>query len=198
MIKEITQTTRDKMYTYVRMSSDDTIIGATMTHVESDIFVEDDYFAETSLHIDLVNTCEESGNIEVLPMKKLSKPEEVSKFDYYNDIVSDAEMIAELVVYKNTMKFKPNFIMCSSAWLPILRFSEHFKMSPPQPVVGPYIAGTYKQLPVIVTPVFDKGEMMWGVNDKMTPGVVTFINEEEKICNKIANPSNFVLIKLED
>ena len=198
MIYDITQTTKDKIYTYVRMSTDGAMIGATMTSVEPDVFVEDDYFAERSLHTELLKTCEESGNVEVLPMRKLSKLEDVSKFDYYNYIVSEAELIANMNVYKNTMKFKPNFIICSSAWLPIFSFTEQFKLNPPQIANGPYIAGHYKELPVIVNPIFDKGDMLWGVNDKMTPGVVTFINEENKICNKIVNSSNFVLVKLED
>ena len=40
--------------------------------------------------------------------------------------------------------------------------------------------------------------MLWGVNDEYIPGIVTFINEEDKICNKIVNTSHFMLLKIED
>lgn len=61
-----------------------------------------------------------------------------------------------------------------------------------------YIAGSYKDIPVLVSPVLNKGEMLWGVNEDKASSVLTFINEEDHVCSKVVDPTSLLLMKLKD
>lgn len=200
MIKEITHPTRKGRYNYVAVYKQSNLLTTKIAYVEPDTFVDDDFKAETLLLTSLQELCKENGNVETLAIRRTAIPEGVSKVEHYNNILEEAEQMSMISIYKNTLRFRPNYVICSSDWYPILAFSEHFKMNKDAGVAhGTYCCGTYKDiLPVLISPSLNDGEMLWGVNDEYIPGIVTFINKEGKICNKITNTSHFVLIKLED
>ena len=200
MIKEITQTSIKDRYNYVILQKSSDLITTKIGYTEPDIFVDDDYRAEEALFTNLKDLCKEKGNLETLTIRRTVIPEEISKVEHYNNILKEAEQVAMMSIYKNTMRFRPNYVICSSDWYPIFRLSNQFKINKEAGVVhGTYLCGTYKDiLPVFISPSFTNREMLWGVNDQYIPGIVTFINYEDKICNKVANDSHFVLVKLED
>lgn len=200
MIKEIASITRKCRYDYVAMQQSSNLLTTKIAYVEPDNFVDDDFKAETLLLTSLQELCKETGNVETLAIRRTAIPEGVSKVEHYNNILEEAEQMSMMSIYKNTMRFRPNYVICSSDWFPILALSKHFKMSKDVAVAhGTYCCGIYKDnIPVFIAPSLSDREMIWGVNDENSPGIVTFINEEDKICNKIANDSHFVLLKLED
>lgn len=200
MINEIVHLTRKHRYNYVAVQKSSDLLTTKIAYVEPDTFVDDDFKAETLLLTSLQELCKEKGNVETLAIRRTAIPEGVSKIEHYNNILEEAEQVSMMSIYKNTMRFRPNYVICSSGWYPILALSEHFKMNKDVGVIhGTYCCGIYKDiLPVFISPSLNDREMLWGVNDENIPGIVTFINEEDKICNKIANTSHFVLLKLED
>lgn len=199
MIKEITKITRDNKCVYATMENNGVILTPKLTSIEPDIFVEDDFSAEYTLIKDIIKACEETGNVEISEFKKKSIPEELEKFEYYDVIVKMTHEVAKMIIYKNTRRFFPNYIICDSSWLPTIAFNSDFKLNKDKgPITGTYLTGTYQDMPVFVSPVLSYGEILFGVNNDSTPGIITFINEENKVCNKIASPGHFALIKLED
>ncbi len=164
-----------------------------MTTVEPDTFVEDDYNADWKLLEDIVRLCDS----ETLYIRK-TVPESCSKFEHYNNIICEAEEVAGMKVFMSTKRFRPNYVICSSDMFPIFNFSYDYKLrESDEPIHGTYLSGMYKDFPVLVSPVLKRGEMIWGVNDETAPGVITF-TKDNKVCHKIVNINNFVMLKLED
>ena len=58
----------------------------------------------------------------------------------------------------------PNYVLVSSALLPVLSFIPGFTSAPAGQVNGPYFAGTLDGLKVFVTPNIDAGKFVVGVN----------------------------------
>ena len=199
MINEISQITEDSKCMCVVMESlsDPMSITPKMITVEPDEFVDRGFDEEESLTTRIVEACKAAGNVEVLSQHR-TLPEGWSKFQYYNSVVDESEALANAVIYKNTKRFRPNFIMMSSDLLPVFVFTRHFEQNPCIRLNGIYIAGKYRNLPVLVSPTLDRGQMIWGVNETLSSGVVTFVNNEGKVCNKIVSPDHLVLIKFED
>jgi hypothetical protein len=198
MIKEITKVTTDSKYTcVVHQSVDESALTVTMTSIEPDIFVEDDVSADIALHEALVKACENSNQVQMIALRR-SLPAAVSKVEHYNNIIDESELLAQAFIFKRTKRLMPNYVIITADIFPLFSFHRDFKVNSAAQINGPYCCGTYKDMPVIVSPFLNRGEMLWGVNDETTPGVVTFVNTENKVCNKIVNYSNFVMCKLED
>ena len=197
MIKEIAAVTDKDKYTCVRTLSQDDAdkynLSVVTLHIEPDTFVDDDFSAEVTLVGKLVGL-HESEHLNI----RWQIPEGRSKFEHYNDIISEAEEVACMKLFMNTKRFRPNYVIVSSDMVPIFHFCYDYKPSEVDWTTPcTYVAGTYRDLPVLVSQVLTHHEMIWGVNNEITPGVVAFA-KDNKICYKIANPSNFVYLKLED
>ena len=198
MIKEITQIVEDRTsFTGVITKKSDYDITMQMKVIEADEFVDDDYDEEIRLTTKIVEACEESGNVNILPLRR-SIPAEFSKSAHYTDIVEVAELLAETSLFQSTRRFRPNYLLISSDLLPVLLFHREFTIEPCIKINGIYVAGKYKNLPVLVSPTLDRGQMIWGVNETNASAIYTFINKEGKVCNKIASPDHLTMIKLED
>lgn len=202
MIKEVSQVTDKSTYTYVvtKLSTDDpNSITAVMTTAEPDIFVEDDYVADWQLVEDIKNTCVTANNVEALTIKK-TIPADTTKVEHYSNIMAEAYELASARIYMNTKRFVPTYIIAASDLSPVLDFCSadgSYVRNADKPDEGTVVWGWYRDLPVIVSYKMNPGEMIWGVNHDLAPGVITF-TKDTKVCNKIANPDNFVLLKLED
>jgi hypothetical protein len=202
MIKEISQVTNKSSYTYVvtKQSADyPDSISAVMTSVEPDVFIEDDYKADWMLVEDIKNTCISTNHIEILTLKR-TLPVNTSKVEHYSNIMAEAYERASAHIYMNTKRFVPNYIIASSDISPVLEFCRadgSYIRNANMPYEGTVVWGWYRDLPVIVSYKMNPGEMIWGANHELTPGIITFV-ADKKVCNKIANTDNFVLIKLED
>lgn len=199
MVKEITQVTKDSKCWCVLTESDPAgmTLSTKMVEIEADEFVDDDLDEEIRLTTKLVETCEEAGNVNTLPVRRRIQ-ENISKSKHYSDIVEVAELLAETSLYQNTKRFRSNYIMISSDLLPIFTFHQSFATRLCSKINGIYLAGKYKHLPVLVLPALDRGQMIWGVNETNSSGIYTFVNDEGKVCNKITCPNYFTMIKLED
>lgn len=197
MIKEIAVVTKEPKYTCVVTNPaivlDELSLTATMMTVEPDVFVEDNLSADISLVKEL------AGLHECEPLNiRWRIPDGRSKFEHYNDIVSEAEEVAAMKMFMSTKRFRPNYVIVSSDMIPIFHFCYDYKMSEPDwSAEYTYVAGTYKDILVMTSPALTHHDMIWGVNDERTPGVVAF-TKDNKVCYKTANPSNFVRLRLED
>ena len=100
-------------------------------------------------------------------------PVGVSKRDHYNGFVEVVE-IAKQKIYDATQKFAPNYMVIASNVLPVLALCESFKAAPAGAINGPYFAGTLGSLKVFVTPRFEAGRYVIGVNggDMMSSAAV--------------------------
>jgi hypothetical protein len=106
-------------------------------------------------------------------------PVEVSKFDHYNNIVNEAYLKAASIGAK--------YFIVAANWLPIFNFAADFEMTRTMPIQGSYVAGTYKGLPIIVSPCLGSFEMIYGADAPMPEYDTATID-----MNK------FMFIKLED
>jgi hypothetical protein len=112
--------------------------------------------------------------------------------------MNEAEEVAAMKMFMSTKRFRPNYIIVSSDMVPIFRFCTDFKPCEVDwSTATTYVTGTYRDIPVVVSPVLTHHDMIWGVNDERAPGVVAF-TKDDKVCYKIANLSNFVRLRLED
>ena len=80
----------------------------------------------------------------------------------------------------------------------MLAFTKVYESCTPTKIEGTYKAGMLRNIIVLISPILDKGQMIWGVNNDMSPSIVTFKNKENKICNKIVNNNHFALINIKD
>lgn len=206
MIKEllnelslISNVTRDSRCMSIVHSIDETNITLTAKtiEVESDEFFDDPFDFELSLVTRMKEACEASGNIEDVPQGR-TIPEGRSKFEHYSALTDIMYRLADAHIFKNTKKFRAKYLIMSSDLLPVFVFSPEFKRVPLSKMHGIYVAGLYKNIPVLVSPRLAKGEMIWGVNEKLSSSVLTFINDEDQVCSKVVNPTSLLLMKLKD
>ena len=85
------------------------------------------------------------------------------------------------------MSINATYFIVAANWLPIFSFTTDFEMTRNMPIQGSYVAGTYKGLPIIVSPCLDSFEMICGAEAE-----VPVYNIES------VDVSKFMLIKLED
>lgn len=198
-LKLISNVTRDaKSYT-IRHEVDETgtMLTAKIVEVEPDEFFDDPFDLEVSLITRMKEACEASGNVEDVPQGR-TIPEGRSKFEHYSALTDIMHCLADTHIYKNTKKFRAEYLIMSSDLLPVFVFSPEFKKAPLSKLQGIYVAGLYNNLPVLISPVLDKGEMIWGVNEDKSSSVLTFLNNKDQVCSKIVNPKTLLMMKLHD
>lgn len=67
-------------------------------------------------------------------------------------------------IYDQTQKFFPNYMVCASDVINVVKFLKGWKGANPSNVNGPYVAGKLDNLTVIVTPNIAKSHFILGVN----------------------------------
>ena len=67
-------------------------------------------------------------------------------------------------IYDQTQKFFPNYMICASNVINVVKFLKGWKSANPSNVNGPYVAGKLDNLTVIVTPNIAPSHFILGVN----------------------------------
>lgn len=67
-------------------------------------------------------------------------------------------------IYDQTQKFFPNYMICASNVINVVKFLKGWKSANPSNVNGPYVAGKLDNLTVIVTPNIEPSKFILGVN----------------------------------
>jgi hypothetical protein len=198
-LKLISNVTRDKKSYTIRHEVDETgtMLTAKVVEVEPDEFFDDPFDLEVSLITRMKEACEDSGNVEDVPQGRII-PEGRSKFEHYSALTDIMHRLADARIFKNTKKFRAEYLIMASDLLPVFIFSPEFKRVPLSKMQGMYVTGSYKNIPVLVSPILDKGEMLWGVNEDKSSSVLTFLNNKDHACSKVVNPNSLLLTKLHD
>lgn len=198
-LKLISNVTRDKKSYTIRHEVDETgtMLTAKIVEVEPDEFFEDPFDLEVSLITRMREACEASGNVEDVPQGRII-PEGRSKFEHYSALTDIMHRLADARIFNNTKKFRAEYLIMSSDLLPVFIFSPGFKPEPLSKIHGMYVTGSYNNIPVLVSPVLNEGEMLWGVNEDKSSSVLTFLNNKDQICSKVVNPKTLFMMKLHD
>lgn len=113
---------------------------------------------------EIVNMLKEGAGA-ALPELTWSKdlPVGVSKFEHYNGFLEVIEQ-AKAIIYNQTKKFQPNYMVISSDCLPVLRFVNGFTAVKNPKMNGPYKVGELDSLSIYVSPDMGPGEFFFGLN----------------------------------
>ena len=127
------------------------------------------YEIDTEITSMLVDNASESA---LLSFNK-ALPMGVSKAEHYEGFAEVVE-IGKQLIYDNTKRFAPTYMLIASDILPILSFVKGFSAASTSSVNGPYFAGTLNGLKVFVTPNIKSGTFVLGVNgdDMMSSAAV--------------------------
>lgn len=127
------------------------------------------YEIDTEITSMLVDNATESA---LLAFNK-ALPMGVSKAEHYEGFAEVVE-IGKQLIYDNTKRFAPTYMLIASDILPILSFIKGFSAASTSSVNGPYFAGTLNGLKVFVTPNVKPGTFVLGVNgdDMMSSAAV--------------------------
>ena len=127
------------------------------------------YEIDTEITSMLVDNASESS---LLSFNK-ALPMGVSKAEHYEGFAEVVE-IGKQLIYDNTKRFAPTYMLIASDILPILSFVKGFSAASTSSVNGPYFAGTLNGLKVFVTPNVKAGTFVLGVNgdDMMSSAAV--------------------------
>lgn len=127
------------------------------------------YEIDTEITSMLVDNASESA---LLSFNK-ALPMGVSKAEHYEGFAEVVE-IGKQLIYDNTKRFAPTYMLIASDILPILSFIKGFSAASTSSVNGPYFAGTLNGLKVFVTPNVKPGTFVLGVNgdDMMSSAAV--------------------------
>ena len=127
------------------------------------------YEIDTEITSMLVDNATESA---LLSFNK-ALPMGVSKAEHYEGFAEVVE-IGKQLIYDNTKRFAPTYMLIASDILPILSFVKGFSAASTSSVNGPYFAGTLNGLKVFVTPNVKAGTFVLGVNgdDMMSSAAV--------------------------
>lgn len=127
------------------------------------------YEIDTEITSMLVDNATESA---LLSFNK-ALPMGVSKAEHYEGFAEVVE-IGKQLIYDNTKRFAPTYMLVASDILPILSFIKGFSAASTSSVNGPYFAGTLNGLKVFVTPNVKAGTFVLGVNgdDMMSSAAV--------------------------
>ena len=127
------------------------------------------YEIDTEITSMLVDNASESA---LLSFNK-ALPMGVSKAEHYEGFAEVVE-IGKQLIYDNTKRFAPTYMLIASDILPILSFVRGFSAASTSSVNGPYFAGTLNGLKVFVTPNVKAGTFVLGVNgdDMMSSAAV--------------------------
>ena len=130
---------------------------------------------ELSYEIDTEITSMLVDNASESPLLAFNKalPMGVSKAEHYEGFAEVVE-IGKQLIYDNTKRFAPTYMLIASDILPILSFIKGFSAASTSSVNGPYFAGTLNGLKVFVTPNVKAGTFVLGVNgdDMMSSAAV--------------------------
>lgn len=110
---------------------------------------------------------------------KRTLPVGVSKVEHYNDIIVEA--------YYNAMSINATYFIVAANWLPIFSFAADFEMTRTIPIQGSYVAGTYKGLPIIVSPCLGSFEMICGADTPMPEYNIVAIDINKFMFIKLEN-----------
>ena len=136
---------------------------------------EERYVKELNWIKEVKKLCER----ETLKLRRIL-PADTSKTTHYNNIVEEA--------YRRAQEIGANYFICASNWLPVFVFAEAFERNLPMGAVqGSYTSGTYRGLPVIISPTMDSFEMLCGAD-----------TSEPEYNIETIDSSKFILLKLED
>lgn len=199
MIKEIAKIieNQDIMTGAVIKLDENGNLSPSLVSIKVDTFVEDDFHAEKSLIENIVKECIEKNNTANTELTR-QRPEDVSMVEHCSYLIEESYTLAQQLMYKNTRMFIPNYVICSGDIYSLFEFVKDYELCPTDDIEGTYKAGMLRNIAVFVSPILDKGQMLWGVNSDTSPSIVTFKNEDDKICNKIVNGDCFVLVNIED
>lgn len=127
------------------------------------------YEIDTEITSMLVDNASES---DLLTFNK-ALPIGVSKAEHYEGFAEIVE-IGKQLIYDNTKRFAPTYMLIASDILPILSFIKGFSAVSTSSVNGPYFAGTLNGLKVFVTPNIKPSTFVLGVNgdDMMSSAAV--------------------------
>lgn len=127
------------------------------------------YEIDTEITSMLVDNATESA---LLSFNK-ALPTGVSKAEHYEGFAEVVE-IGKQLIYDNTKRFAPTYMLVASDILPILSFIKGFSAASTSSVNGPYFAGTLNGLKVFVTPNVKPSTFVLGVNgdDMMSSAAV--------------------------
>ena len=109
----------------------------------------------------LINKTAGEADTELVWSKTL--PVGVSKAEHYEGFTEILE-IAKQKIYDRTQKFAPNYAIVASNLLPVIGVCKGWHAAPAGTINGPYFAGTLNNLKIFVTPTFEKGRFVIGVN----------------------------------
>lgn len=197
MINEISKIVENSDNINILKMGSNENLSVNISPIQADVYIDDDFYAEQSLIGDILDNCTKQNNIANNGIAR-HIPQDVSKVEHYSNIIEMSYTLAQQIIYNNTKMFTPNFVICSGDILPMLPFTRGYKSCPITKIEGTYKAGMLRDIIVLVSPILDKGQMIWGVNNDMSPSIVTFKNKDNKICNKIVNNNHFALVKIED
>lgn len=115
---------------------------------------------------------------ETIALKR-TPPAGESKIDHYNNIITEA--------YDRAISIGATYFIVAANWFPIFCFAKDFERNFDIAMYGSYTAGTYKGLPIIVSPYLDSFEMICGAESDMPTYDIENIDTNK-----------FILLKLED
>lgn len=87
----------------------------------------------------------------------------VSTMDNYAGFAAVVER-AKAMIFRATQKFSPTYMLAAPDVLVALSFTPGFKAAAAQNVAGPYVAGVYNGLKVVISPNMEEGTFILGVN----------------------------------
>ena len=125
---------------------------------------------------EVIDLLKHTADTNGIPARTWSKTQVigVSLAEHYQSFLNTLELI-RADIYSATKKFAPNYMVIAADVLPVLTFINGFVAAPVGPVNGPYYAGQLNGLKVYVTPTFNSGEFVVGVNGSdMVSSVAVF------------------------
>lgn len=105
-----------------------------------------------------------AGAVETEVTFSKTLPVGVSKRDHYASFAETIEA-ANVEVYNKTMRYSPNYLVCARDVIQVLLFCPEFKAASTKNINGPYVAGTFNGMKVIVSPALEAGRFFVGVNE---------------------------------
>lgn len=172
-------------------------LSVSISPIQADDYIDDDFYAEQSLIGDILSNCTEQNSIANNGITR-NVPQDVSKTEHYSNIIEMSYTLAQQIIHNNTKMFTPNFVICSGDILPILYFAKGYTPCQIDKIEGTYKVGMLRDITVLISPILDRGQMVWGVNNDTSPAIVTFKNKDNKICNKIVNSNHFALVNIKE
>ncbi len=155
--------------------------------IDKTTITQDDFFAQWKAveerylkELNWIKEVKRHCTPEVLSIRKKALTEGDSKVEHYTKIITEA--------WQRAQEINSTYLICASDIYVVLCLTNDFiRTNDIGAIQGSYSAGTYRELPVIVSPALDKGEMLCGA-DTPTP---------EYNINSI-DASKFIMLKLED